>query len=197
MGILWLLAGVQYGLAQSGNPGSDEIPPLLPPLPEIAPSLWEEFGWVSWILVPMLLVIAGALVWLALRPGKPPVLPVSAAQARVALQALQSQPETGVVLSQISQAMRRYLINSFWLSPLEMTTHDFCALVSGSEKIGPALANSIAEFLQALDQRKFAPAIVQPPLGAAGRALELIELAEARRSMALTAPPLPSVNRAR
>jgi hypothetical protein len=172
----------------------DEIPPLSPPLPEIAPTLWEQFGWVLWILVPLLLVMVGAIVWLVLRPGKPPVLPTTAAQAQVALRALQSQPETGEVLSQISQVLRRYLINAFWLSPLEMTTHDFCMLVRGSEKIGPVLAGSVAEFLQTLDQRKFAPAAVRSPLGAAGRALELVELAEARRRTALTPPPLPSVN---
>lgn len=166
---------------------TDEIPPLSPPLPEIAPTAWEQFGWVLWILVPLLLVMVAAVVWLVLRPGKPPVLLAPAGQARVALQALQSQTETGEVLSQISQVMRRYLVNAFWLSPLEMTTHDFCELVRGTEKIDPGLAGSVAEFLQAVDQRKFAPATMQPPLGAASRALELIELAEGRQ-LALPQP---------
>jgi hypothetical protein len=179
--LAWLAASSRLP-AQPVNPASDEIPPLAPPLPEIAPTLWEQFGWTLWIFVPLLLVMVGAIAWLVLRPGKPPVLPATAVQARAALQALQSEPETGVVLSQISQVVRRYLINALWLSPLEMTTHDFCVLLSRNEKIGPALANSVVEFLQALDQRKFAPTSVQPPLGAAGRALELIDLAEVRRA---------------
>jgi len=192
--LLWLVmtAGVRFSFAQMP---ADEIPPLSPPLPEIAPTLWERFGWVLWIVIPLLLMMAAVVVWLAWRPGKPPVLPAPAAQARVALQALQSQPETGAVLSQISQAMRCYLINSFWLSPLEMTTRDFCALVGGSEKIGPELADSITGFLQALDQRKFAPAAAQPPLGAAGRALELVDMAEAGRRVASTSSSLVLSNK--
>jgi hypothetical protein len=193
LALVWLTTcACAYSATNPASP--DEIPPLSPPLPEIAPTLWEQFGWVLWILVALLLVMVGVIVWVVLRPGKPPVLPATAAQAEVALRALQSQPETGAVLSQISQVLRRYLINAFWLSPLEMTTHDFCALVRGSEKIGPVLASSVAEFLQTLDQRKFAPAAVQPPLGAAGRALELVELAEARLRIALPPPPPPSVN---
>ncbi len=193
LAFVWLTASALVYPAT--NPfAPDEIPPLSPPLPEMAPTLWAQYGWLLWILVPLLLVLVGAIVWLAVRPGKPPVLPTPAAQAQVTLRALLSQPETGAVLSQVSQALRRYLINAFWLSPLEMTTHDFCILVGGSGKIGPVLASSVAEFLQTLDQRRFAPAAVRSPLGAVGRALELIELAEARRRIALPPPPLRSVN---
>ena len=187
LGITWLLTGAQNVLAQPGIPAADEIPPLAPPLPEIAPTAWEQFSWLLWILVPLLLIIAGAIVWLVLRPGKPPVLVASAAQARTALRALQPQPETGAVLSQISQVTRHYLINAYWLSPLEMTTSDFCAVIRENKQIGPELANALTEYLRALDQRKFAPTTGQPPMGAAGRALELIEMAEARQ-MALRQP---------
>jgi hypothetical protein len=160
---------------------TEEIPPLVPPLPEIPPSLWERFGWTLWFIIPLLLVLLGLVIWVVLRPGKPPVLPAPAAQAGRALRALQAQPETGAVLSEISHVLRHYLINTFWLPPHEMTTRDFCVLLNAHEKIGPELAGDLASFLRAADDRKFAPATTQPPLGAAGRALELIELAEARR----------------
>ena len=93
------------------------------------------------------------------------------------------------MLSQISQALRRYLINTFWLPPHEMTTCDFCRLLAAHERIGPALAEVLGEFLRACDERKFAPATTSPPLGAAGRALELVELVEAARLNALNAVP--------
>lgn len=178
LAVLWLLVVGYWPFRTSG---ADDIPPLVPPLPEIQPSLMERFGWILWILLPLLMVLATLGIWLASRPGKPPVLPAPAAQARRELTALQSQPENGAVLSQISRALRRYLINTFWLPPHEMTTSDFCRLLAAQERIGPALAGGLGEFLRACDERKFAPATIPPPLGAAGRALELVDLVESAR----------------
>jgi hypothetical protein len=160
---------------------SDEIPPLAPPLPEMPPTAWEQHGWLLWIAIPLALLLIAAVVWLALRPGKPPVLPAPTALAKTTLLALQSQPEDGATLSQISQALRRYLIASFWLPPHEMTTQDFCARLAAHDQIGPELAPAIAEFLRACDERKFAPNTAQPPLHAASRAMELVDMAEAMR----------------
>jgi hypothetical protein len=177
----WLLVALRATAAD------EDIPPLAPPLPEIVPSLLERFGWALWIVVPLLLVLVSLGTWLALRPGKPPMLPAPAAQARRALRALQSQPESGAVLSQISHALRHYLINTFWLPPQEMTTSDFCRLFALHKEIGPELGELLGGFLRACDERKFAPATSQPPLGAAGRALELVDLVEAKRMVAQTA----------
>jgi hypothetical protein len=174
-------------VALPATAAEEDIPPLAPPLPEILPSAWERFGWTLWIVVPFLLLLVTFGLWLILRPGKPPVLPAPAAQARSALRALQAQPESGDVLSQISQTLRRYLINTFWLSPKESTTRDFCQLLAAHERIGPVLAEGLGKFLRACDERKFAPATNSPPLGAAGRALELIEVLETARVTALKA----------
>jgi hypothetical protein len=168
-------------LTASAQKPNDDIPPLAPPLPEIPPTLWEQFGWLLWILVPLLLVVAGFIVWLRLRPGKPPVLSAPDAQARDTLAALQTQAEDGATLRQISQSLRRYLINAFWLLPDEATTTEFCARLQSSERIGPELASALGEFLRQCDERKFSPAPAYAPLRAAQRALELVAQAELRR----------------
>jgi hypothetical protein len=176
-----LLAASSRLYGQLIGPAADEIPPLAPPLPEIPPSYWEQFGWTLWMLIPLLLAMVTVTVWLALRPGKPPVMIPPAAQARVVLRALQAQPESGAILSQISQGLRRYFTNAFWLPPHETTTGEFCALLASHEKIGRELATAVSSFLRAGDERKFAAGSNLPPLGAAGRGLELIELAEKQR----------------
>ena len=80
------------------------------------------------------------------------------------------------------------LVNNFWLPPHEMPTSDFCRLIALHKEIGPELGELLGAFLHACDERKFAPATSQPPLGAAGRALELVDLVEAKRIVAQTAP---------
>lgn len=185
-----LVALLFYGRlsnAQSTNSRADDIPPLAPPLPEIPPSLAERFGWTLWILIPLVMVLVMLGIWLYVRPGKPPALPAPAAQARSALRSLQAKPEDGDVLSQVSQALRRYFINTYWLPPQEMTTHDFCVLLAQHEQIGPGLAGVVSTLLRSCDERKFAPATNSPPLGAAGRALELVERVENARIAALNA----------
>lgn len=161
---------------------TNDIPPLAPPLPEIPPPPWEQFSWTLWILVPVALVIAALVILLCLRQRKPPALVAPAAQARVALAALQARPEDVATLSQISQALRRYLITAFWLRPEEMTTTEFCATLKAHAKVGPELAGILSEFLRSCDERRFAPAGSPVPLGAAGRALQLVDQAEARRA---------------
>lgn len=167
--------------AQPSQKPADDIPPLAPPLREIPPTPWEQFGWTLWIVIPLLLVAAGFIVWLLLRPGKPPVLLAPAAQARAVLGALQNQPEDGAALSRISQALRNYLITAFWLRPEEATTTEFYARLQASERVGPELATAAGEFLRACDARKFSPEPAAAPLNAAQRALALVAQAEARR----------------
>jgi len=70
-----------------------------------------------------------------------------------------------------------------------MTTSDFCQLLTRHDRIDAELADRLGRFLRACDERKFAPASHQPPLGAAGLALELIDAAEARRTAIPVAAP--------
>jgi hypothetical protein len=182
--LFWLLA---IGCWPFCALGAEDIPPLAPPLPEIQPSFLEEHPMARVAISSAITGFLVGLLALWMKPRKPPVLPAPAAQARNALKALQAQPESGAVLSQISQILRRYLINTFWLPPQESTTSDFCRLLAAHERIGPVLAEGLGEFLRACDERKFSPATNSPPLGAAGRALELVEVLETARVTAQNA----------
>ena len=181
---LWLLlAATSHSLPSRKS--SDDIPPLVPPLPEIPPSFWEQHGWVLWVIVPfVLLVVAGVGAFVWLRPRKPPVLPATAAQARAALTALLARLEDGATLVEISQTLRRFLITTFWLPSGETTTAEFCANLAKNEQVGAELAGAVAEFLRACDEQKFSPAPAGLPLDAARRALKLVEHAETRRAAA-------------
>lgn len=170
----------------------DEIPQLAPPLPEIPPTPWEQFGWLMWLLLPFVVMTVGIIAAFLLRPRKPPVLSAPAAQARAALTALQARPEDGATLSQISQTLRRHLIATFWLHPGETTTTEFCAALARSEKVGPELSAAVSEFLKHCDERKFSPGPGTAMFGAASRALELVDLAEARRRMRAQTKHTPS-----
>jgi hypothetical protein len=178
----WLL------VALGATAADEDIPPLAPPLPEIVPSFMERHPVLQVAISSAVTGFGLGLLALWLRPRKPPVLIAPAPQARATLLALQRLPETGDVLSQISHALRLYLINTFWLPSHEMTTRDFCRLFALRKEIGPELGELLGAFLRACDERKFAPATSQPPLGAAGRALELVDLVEAKRIAAQTAP---------
>ncbi len=97
--------------------------------------------------------------------------------------------------------LRRYVVAAFELPPDELVTSEFCRLLAGHERIGPELAAAVGEFLRRCDEHKFAPPHSPTPMewdsasslssptgrmpgppGAAARALELVELGEARRA---------------
>lgn len=168
------------GHASSSSPSADDIPPLAPPLPEIQPTFWEQHG---------LLVLAGSLVavallaflgWLWLRPQPVPPVPPEA-RVRAELTALRQSPETGEILSRISQALHHYLVAAFSLPPEELTTTEFCRLLNERPAIGAGLAAATSEFLRQCDERKFSPGPATAPLNAVPRALELVAQAEVRR----------------
>ena len=184
-----LLLAVPLQAAPAQKP-SDEIPQLAPPLPEIPPTPWEQYGWTLWILVPLLLVLVAIVVAIWLRPRKPPQLLAPAAQARSALAALQTQPEDGATLSLISQTLRRYLVATFWLHTGETTTSEFCAALAANAQVGPELSVALGEFLKQCDERKFSPVASTTATGAASRALELVELTATRRRALQTKPPV-------
>jgi len=168
--------------AQNFAPPKDDIPPLAPPLPEIPPTFWEQHGLtVSGCIILLVALITGIL-WFALRP-KPPVPIPPEVTAREQLTPLTSLPEDGDLLSRVSQALRHYLIAAFALPCSEPTTAEFCGVLTASKAIGPELATAVGAFMRVCDERKFSPAPDSTSLGAAGRALELVDLAEARRAL--------------
>ncbi|MEY4386759.1 MAG: hypothetical protein RLY20_2042 [Verrucomicrobiota bacterium] len=174
-----LLAPAAFALPSSKP--ADEIPPLSPPLPEIQPTFWEQHAALIIVLGFVALAAIGALLWLVLRP-KPKVTTPPEVIARNELARLATLPETGDVLSRISQTLRRYVAAAFALPSGEMNTAEFCAAINAHPQIDPELSAKLAEFLHSCDERKFAPTTNTTPLSAASRALALVELAEARRA---------------
>jgi len=159
----------------------DTIPPLRPPRGEIAPNFWDLYGvWVVIIGAVLLVAIGGAL-WRVTRP-KPAVTVPPEVQARTALGSLLNQPEDGALLSRVSQILRHYVSAAFGWPPGEMTTTDFCRAVADDGRLGRELSTSLSGFLQECDQRKFAPPTPAPGLGAAAKALKLVDAAEAHRA---------------
>src|ERR1051326_690308 len=172
---------IPSSLLAATNSDLDTIPPLRPPRGEIPPTFWEQHG--VWIIAGGCFALLGvvAFVWWLARPKPPVVLPPEV-QARQGIEEFLGQPESGLMLSRISQILRRYFVAAFALPAGELTTAEFCALITTQDQIGADLANTVVQFLRECDQRKFAPLAPQPPLEAANRALALIESAEKRRS---------------
>jgi hypothetical protein len=170
-------------VVDTNSTASEEIPKLRPPLPEIPPTFWERHqnGVLAGAIV--LVLAAGLGIWYLTRP-KPPVLISPLALAREALEPLRGQPETGAILSKVSQVVRYYFGARFGLPPGELTTTEFSRAVAGVTVLGPDLAASVSQFLRVCDERKFAPQPVQPPIGAVIQAAKLIDQAESQQSAA-------------
>ena len=173
------LSGLQLAAATAQT--TNDIPPLYPPHEEIPPSWWEQHGWSILSACVVLLVFTALAAWRFLRAKPEMVLPPET-KARLALEQLRSEPETGAVLSQVSQILRRYLVTVFELPPEELTTTEFCRVLEQSAKVGPELAAAVGKFLCACDRLKFSP--TEPPLqfNGAAQALDLVERAELRRA---------------
>ena len=178
--ILYLPAAL---LASSGATAqtTNDIPTLSPPYAELPPTFWEQHGVAVVIGCAVFLALVVVGLWLALRP-KPVATVAPEVRARQALEKLESRNEDGVMLSEISQILRRYLIAVFALPAGEPTTAEFCRLLGESDGAGSELSALAAEFLRECDLRKFAPAVPGPPLNAVARARQLVELAEVRRA---------------
>ena len=193
-------------LSVSAQTPTNPLPPLSPACPEIPPTFWEQHGTAILAGSVALIALAAVILWKLLQPEPAIVLPPEIV-AREALVQLQRRPEDGKALSEISQILRRYVVAAFDLSAAELTTAEFCAALSASDRIGRELAQTISGFLRECDERKFAPpgrvgvqASACPdnpsaPSGtpkcelqpAAARALEIVNLAEQRREKLATA----------
>lgn len=160
---------------------ADEKLVLAPAHPEIPPSFWEAYG--VWLILGALLLIGIAVLlgWLWLRPKTPTAIPIEVL-TREKLSSLRQRPDDGQTLSEISRCFRNYLAVAFELPPEEMTTSEFCQLLSRSEKVNPKLATQAGEFLRHCDEVKFAPTAAPARMGAAESALQLVDAGEARRA---------------
>ena len=86
------------------------------------------------------------------------------------------------MLSEVSRVLRRYVAAAFELPRDEFTTSEFSRTLAGNGKIGSDLAVAVGEFLRRCDELKFGPSVSPTPMGAANRALELVERGEVRRA---------------
>src|ERR1051326_1700532 len=105
----------------------DDLPQLRPPRAEIPPSFWENYG--VWVIAGCILLVAliGVAVWPLTRP-KPPIMIAPPIRAKQTLEPLLTKAENGLVLSQVSQALRHYAIEAFGLPPVDQTSMDFRSL---------------------------------------------------------------------
>jgi len=161
--------------------GSDEIPPLRPPRGEIPPDFWEAHRISIVISGIILLIIISTAVWFFLRTRPKASIPPEV-QARQALEALLAQPENGALLSRVSQIVRRYVIGAFGLPPGELTTTEFCEVISKNPPIDEPLSAAISNFLRDCDRRKFALSPDDEPINAVPTALKFVDEAEKRRA---------------
>jgi hypothetical protein len=147
----------------------------------------------------MLLGLTSFAVWWCLRPKPPIALPIEV-EARRELSALRQRTEDGRTLSEVSRVLRRYVVAVFELPSDEFVTSEFAHVLASNEKVGPELAAVVGEFLRLCDEHKFASLNPLVPMGAAARALELVELGEARRArlreMTTVATPSQAAQRA-
>jgi hypothetical protein len=102
--------------------------------------------------------------------------------ARDALARLENEPEDGVVLSVVTQILRRYLGERFDLPNGEMTTAEFFSALARCQKMDPALGEAVSSFLRECDVRKFSPTNNAAQINAVKRALEIIELVEKKNA---------------
>jgi hypothetical protein len=180
-GTAGICADVDLGAPAQTNSAGEDIPKLRPPLPQIPETFWDQHRLGISGAAAAVAIAASLGVWRLTRP-KPPVAVAPVAQAHAELESLRTQPETGAVLSKVSQVVRHYFTGAFSLPPGELTTTEFCSAIGSVDKLDPDLASGVAGFLRQCDERKFAPLPVQPPLGAVTQATQLIDQAETRRS---------------
>jgi hypothetical protein len=177
-----MLLAMDYCFAASDPNSPEDLPKLRPPKTEIPPTFLEQNG--SWVVagIVTVLVILAVLVWFLKRPRL--VEPISPeTKAREALAKLNQRPETGILLSGVSQIVRHYFTEAFSLPSQEFTTSELSERIQRHEQVGPELAQATIRFLRQCDERKFAP--VTPFTSARSSVLEanlLLDQAEARRS---------------
>src|SRR5437763_10917797 len=123
----WLLPVLL--IAQTNFDSAEAIPPLRPPRGEIPPTFWEQYGHWMMIGVVLAIVLAGVAVWLLTRSKAGKTVPPHE-QARRALEPLCAQPENGALLSKVSQILRHYVTAAFGLPGEELTTSEFCKMIS-------------------------------------------------------------------
>lgn len=173
----------------TGASEPERLPPLRPPRAPLPPTFWEQYG--TWVVLGgvFILLVTVLVVWLLLRPRPPGVIPPETL-ARRTLESLRHEPETGTLLSRVSQTVKAYFAVVFGLPEGELTTAEFSRALSAVPEPGLDLNSQVCEFLKKCDERKFAPPAApeakagetRASFGAVAQAGKLIDAAETRRA---------------
>jgi hypothetical protein len=180
-------------LAPGAFAADDQLPSLQPAHGELAPTFWEQYGWLIIIATVVGVITLGILlVTLLLLPRTKTITVIPPEiQARRALEVLRGQPENDALLVQVSAILRHYLAFACGLPPGELTTREITGAVSADPRFAMGLDSAVAHFLLQCDERKFSPVPAAPDLGAVDTALTLIEKMELRRNAPLSSPANP------
>lgn len=171
---------LMFTLVATSAQSPDGVKPLLAPLSEIPPTVWEQHGALIVLLGVVVIALLAAAIWWLLQPKSPVPVPIEI-QTRNELELLRLPMEDGKTISQVSQVLKHYFAVAFELPSGEMTTAEFSLAVISSEKTGSELADRVSDFLRQCDEQKFSPAGgVQTSV--CSRALELFQAGEARRA---------------
>lgn len=174
---VWLvMISVMSGWAQN----ADDLPVLRPIRTELPPTFWEQRGFCLGLYAVEAVAFIGFVIWLFTRPVPPVVVPI-ATQIRAELEQLRRQPHEALVLSKVSQCLRRYFSGAFQLPPGELTTGEFSRALAAKAEVGGRLVEQTVTFLQRCDAAKFSSALELNPASAVAEALELVAQGEARR----------------
>jgi hypothetical protein len=178
------LAAASSAIAQATN----DLPALLPPYAELPPGFWEQHGATVTLTGGALLAILGVAMWLIVRPRPLPVVPPDV-EARRSLEALRDKPESGELVSQASQILKRYLVCAFADAQMEMTTTEILQFAQSEPRIPPALRSKLADFLNRCDDFKFGGTVRPGEIQAAATALALVNQLAAGSAMSATLRP--------
>jgi hypothetical protein len=160
------------------SPG--DLPELRPIRTELPPTFWEQHGFSLGLYAVEIVAFVAFLIWLFTRPVAPVALPI-AVQVRAELGQLRRQPGDALVLSKVSQCLRRYFAGAFQLPSGELTTAEFSRVLAVREEIGARLVEQTITFLQHCDAVKFSTSAEMNPAHAVSEALDIVAQGEARR----------------
>ncbi len=151
---LLVLTVVRACAATNDLASPDDIPPLRPPKPEIAPGFWEQHG--LWVLLGgIVAATAIALLWRVLSRPNPPAIAAPADAARTALRALDAAPEDVALWAAISGILRRYFIAALDLPQAELTNSELCRVLRSHPKVISDLSSAVTDLLTGLEHRRF------------------------------------------
>jgi hypothetical protein len=181
----WLALGLPLLAATAW--AAEETNQFRPPRPLLGPPFWEQHGTLVLVLGAVGLIGSALAVWWVRRPRQTAGVP-AVARTRAALQALQGRAEDDALARDVSQILRRYVIDALELPHEELTTAELDAVLQDPPRTSPALAAALVDFLRECDVEKFAPLKPPTPRGFVARALDLVAQVEAERKP----PPVQS-----